>query len=154
MKPINEVYPEEAQEEQKRGACYGPSDYTPMLDSMGYETLLRVDDGDYQGDSRLILRDGSRYGVLIFGWGSCSGCDALQACHSMKDIDDLRTSLRDSVKWFESQEECLRYFETHDWEGDYCWHADETRQFVREGKQLLTEAPNTTMSNGSAAKNT
>ena len=114
-----------------------------MLDSMGYETLLRVDDCDYQGDSRMILRDGSRYGVLIFGWGSCSGCDALQACDSMKEIDDLRTSLRDSVKWFESQAECLRYFETHDWEGDYCWHADETRQFVLEGKQLLTEAPNT-----------
>ena len=144
MKPINEVYPEKAQEEKKRGAFYGPIDYTPMLDSMGYETLLRVDDSDYQGDSRLILRDGSRYGVLIFGWGSCSGCDALQACHSMEEIDDLRTSLRDSVKWFESQAECLRYFETHDWEGDYCWHADETRQFVREGKQLLTEAPNDT----------
>ena len=142
MKPINEVYPDAAREEQEHGSFYGPGDYTPLLDSMGYETLLSVDDSDSQGDSRLILRDGARYGVLIFGWGSCSGCDALQGCSSMKEIDDLRTSLRDSVKWFEPKAECLHYFETHDWEGDYCWHADETRQFVREGKQLLAEAPN------------
>ena len=142
MKPINEVYPEEAQEEKKRGACYGPSDYTPMLDSMGYETLLRVDDSEYQGDSRLILRDGSRYGVLIFGWGSCSGCDALQACDSMKEIEELRTRLRDDIKWFDTRAELLSYFETHDWEGDYSWNAEETKQFVSEGKRILAEAPN------------
>ena len=69
---------------------FGFCDYRPMIDSFGYEILLQVDDKDYQGDSRLLFRDVSRYGILIFGWGSCSGCDSLQACESLEDVEKLR----------------------------------------------------------------
>ncbi len=138
MKPICEVYPNEAKTEHDCGSFYGPCDYGPMLDSMGYETLLQVDDNDYQGDSRLLLRSGTRYGILIFGWGSCSGCDSLQACETMKAVDELRTSLLGDIKWFDSREECARYFDTHDWEGDYSWHAEETKRFINEGRKLLS----------------
>ncbi len=140
MKPINEVYPESAKEEAEGGYFYGPSSYSPLLDSLGYETILRVDDRDYQGDSRLIFKDGDRRGLLIFGWGSCSGCDALQACDSMKDIDDLRNSLHGSIKWFDTAAECLAYFKTHDWAGDYSWHNDETKEFVAAAIKLLTQS--------------
>ena len=153
MKPINEVYPEHAKDEADGNGFYGPFEYTPLLDSMGYETLLRTDDSGYQGDSRLILHDGTRYGVLIFGWGSCSGCDSLQACDSMKEIEELRTRLRDDIKWFDTRAELLSYFETHDWEGDYSWNAEETKQFVSEGKRILAEAPNIKVSHEHDAKN-
>lgn len=139
MKPINEVYPEHAADEARGESFYGPADYGPLLESMEYEILLQKDDSDYQGDSRLLLRDGDRYGVLVFGWGSCSGCDALQACDSMKDIEALRTSLANSITWFDSKAACRGYFETHDWSGDFSYGSDETKQFITEGKQLLAE---------------
>ncbi len=136
MKPIGEVYAEHAKD-YSDGSFYGPSDYMPMLESMGHEILLKVDDRDYQGDSRIVFKDGERYGIWIFGWGSCSGCDALQGCESMDEVDELRTRLCDQVKWFDSKEECLKYVNTHDWEGDYSWHQEETREFVSEAKKIL-----------------
>jgi hypothetical protein len=139
MKPINQVYPEHAQDELANRYFSGPSDYAPLLESMGYGILLRVDDEGYQGDSRLILRDGPRYGVLIFGWGSCSGCDALQACQSMREIEELREKLNSDIKWFETRAETLSYFKTHRWEDDYGWCMKETRQFVAEGKRILAD---------------
>jgi len=33
----------------------------------------------------------------------------------------------------------LEYFQTHDWSGDYSWHADEQRRFVAAGIALLSE---------------
>lgn len=54
-------------------------DYKPIVNSFG-KIIIQVNDGDYQEDSYILLEDDGRYGYLSFGWGSCSGCDALQAC--------------------------------------------------------------------------
>jgi thioredoxin-related protein len=129
VKSIKEVYPY-CESNDEYSWFDSPYDYTPMLDSFGFEKLLQVDDSDYQGDSRVLYKDDNRYGILIFGWGSCSGCDALQGCESFKELEDLQKELFDQIKWFESKEELLKYLTTHDWEGDYCWHAEETRDFV------------------------
>lgn len=137
MKPIQEVYPEYAKDEQ-HGYFYGPGDYNPLLQSFGVEILLQVDDDDYQGDTRLILRDGDRYGLLIFGWGSCSGCDALQGCESMQEVDQLRQSLFDGIKW-DSLQGLLDYITNKDWELEYCWHHEETKEFVRQSIDLLKD---------------
>lgn len=132
MKDIREVYPDAVRD----GIWIGAYDYRPLLESFGYEILLQVDDQDYSGDSRVLFRDGDRYGVLVFGWGSCSVCDALQACSSYEEIDELRQELHRRIRWG-SREEILHYLETHDWEGDWCWHAPETRQFLEQAKELL-----------------
>ena len=63
MRPITEVYSDES--------YFG--DYQPLLESFEYDILLQIDDNDYQGDSRLLFKDGDRFGILTFGWGSCSG---------------------------------------------------------------------------------
>jgi hypothetical protein len=139
MKPINEVYPDEAKEEAKRAYFYGPSDYAPLLESFGFNIPLKVDDDYFQGDSRLILKDGDRYGILIFGWGSCSGCDALQACNSMLEIDQLRTELLGQIQWFESKAACLEWVNKHKWDLDHSWHADETKRFIEQAKELLDQ---------------
>ena len=115
---------------------HGESNYNPLIQSFG-EVLLQVDDNDYQGDTRVILKKDNDYGLLIFGWGSCSGCDALQACNSYKEIEELRKYLEGSIRWG-SADELLTYFQTHDWEGDYSWHDRETRQFVADGIKLLS----------------
>ena len=131
MKPIREVYPD------REDGDYGPVDYQPMLDSFGHDILLQVDDRDYQGDSRLILRDGQRIGYLNFGWGSCSGCDALQATETYAGLDELRSKIYSGTQWFSGPFEALNFFETHDWEADYSWHEDEQKQFISAAKELL-----------------
>lgn len=136
MKTIEETYPDQAKESESEGHFWAPGDYNPMLQSFEYEILLQVDDSDYQGDSRLIFRNGDQYGLLIFGWGSCSGCDALQACDSMKEIAELRDSLHGQIKW-DSLRGLHDYITNKDWELDYAWHADETKDFVEKAKALL-----------------
>ena len=71
MEDIRSIYP--GLEEP----FYGPGDYSPILLSFDAEIVLAADDQDYQGDSYVLYRRGDSFGVLIFGWGSCSGCDAL-----------------------------------------------------------------------------
>lgn len=131
MKPIAEVYPDFKSEYTW--------DYDPLLQSFGHEILLKIDDEDYQGDSRLILRDNESgaYGLLIFGWGSCTGCDALQGCRSLLELEELRESIHKSITWRPSCRDLLNYIEQKDWETEFMWHEAEGKRFVHEAKQLL-----------------
>jgi hypothetical protein len=115
-----------------------PYDYEPIITSFG-NALIVVDDNDYQGDSRILYEQDGKYGYLILGWGSCSGCDALQACDSYEDIESLINELRNEIKWFDSLGELKAYVSSKDWELEYSWHADETKDFV--AKVLLYESP-------------
>ena len=124
---VRDIYKEE------QGDYY---DYNQLLESMG-EILIKIDDHDYQGDSRVLLEKDNQYGILIFGWGSCSGCDALQACDNLNEVQELYDSLESQITWFSSAQECLEYFESHDWEGDYSWGQKETKQFIKECKEYL-----------------
>lgn len=136
--PIKQLYPD--CEGENQSWFNAPYDYNPLLYSIG-NVLLKVDDQDYQGDSRLIYHNPNtgEFGLLIFGWGSCSGCAALQACGSYEDVDKLRTELQQKIQWYPSARELFNYFEIHDWTGDYSWHAEETRHFIEEAKKLLKE---------------
>ena len=94
--------------------------YEDLVRTFTDQILIQVDDDDYQGDSRLLVTDAQgRFGILIFGWGSCSGCDAYQACYCSEDYWDLRNRLKDSTRWFDTSLECLRFFDNHDWEGNF-----------------------------------
>jgi hypothetical protein len=131
MKNAKELYPEYWIEEQEKDYFFGPSNYEPIINEIG-NVLIQVDDEDYQGDSRILYEKDGKYGFLIFGWGSCSGCDALQSCNSIKEIQDLIDDLLNDVKWFDSLEDLKTYFKQKDWKLDYSWHYDETKHFVKK----------------------
>lgn len=132
MKDIREVYPEAADKDY----FWGPCDYQPMLDSLGHDILVQVDQKDYQGDSWLLLRDSDgRVGYLQFGWGSCSGCDALQASSSYEDLEMLRENISSGTQWFASAAQALVWFNTHDWELD--WASDDRGLFIERAKSQL-----------------
>lgn len=133
MKTAAELYPEYVQQEQEYGHFYGPGNYQPIIDSFG-KVLLQVDDNDYQGDSRILYRIGNRYGYLIFGWGSCSGCDALQGCDTIAHVDELIQRLHNSIVMFDTLEGLQQHFENKDWALDYSWHSEETKRFVDQVK--------------------
>lgn len=131
IKDMKEIYEEDR---------WGWYDYTPMIKSFAEKVLVQVEDDDYQGDTRVLLQDNNRIGHLIFGWGSCSGCDALQGCCGNYDeLNELANDLYNDIKWFDTVQEALDYFNNHDWEGDYCWHIDETREYINKCKEILNE---------------
>lgn len=143
MEDVRSVYPDLVEEED---GFYGPGDYRPLLYSMGYQVLVEEDERGYQGDSFILFYDESgnhgehdgkdQYGILVFGWGSCSGCDALQACRNFKDIENLRRDLNESITWGSASDQ-LRYFREHDWEGDWSGHSPECKLWVLKCTEYL-----------------
>lgn len=112
------------------------SDYQPMLNEFG-RILLQVDDKDYHGDSRVLYLKDGKIGWLQFGWGSCSGCDALQACQTVEKIQELMDRLYNEIQWFDSVAEARTFFKTHDWEGDYSWRIKKQEEFVEKAIEIL-----------------
>lgn len=84
----------------------GRPTYTEIVETFG-EIVVEATEEDYQGDSLFLIRqadssewNGFRYGVLTFGWGSCSGCDSLQAVDTQEDVDSLQDDLERGIQWF------------------------------------------------------
>lgn len=95
-------------------------DYSQLTESFGLEEIFTESYGSYQGDTTSVFRDGKRFGYLNFGWGSCSGCDSLQACDKDKGkIEALRDSLFEDIAWHDSKESMISWLKEKDWEGDY-----------------------------------
>lgn len=95
---------------------YGVS-YSDVLDAMEFDQILHEhEEGDYQGDSYLLVSKDGRLGYLVYGWGSCSGCDAAQAVCSQEDANDLRDEIWGGIRWFDSSTEALNYFTGTDFE--------------------------------------
>lgn len=130
------LYPEMAKEADG-GYFSGPGDYEPIVLYVVPDVLFRFDDGDYQGDTFVFGRDAmGKFVWLEFGWGSCSGCDALQGCHSPTEIGELAEKLRDGARRWASAADALDWWLKHDWEGDY--HAEKLRD-LREAVRLFLE---------------
>ena len=84
--------------------------------------------GDCQGDYHFLVKDGENYAHVVTGYGSCSGCDALQNCEeSFSKIAELGNDICGSVIW-KSQEEILKHIEEHDAEGS--WYGEEKEQWA------------------------
>lgn len=82
--------------------------YDDIVKTFG-EVKASEDQGSYQGDSLYLIEKDGRYGVLTFGWGSCSGCDALEAVYNQADLDSLQDDLERGIKWFDYDYEVLEY---------------------------------------------
>lgn len=124
------------------GWSYGPSiyiHYNDMVKFFADSVIIAVDDDNYQGDSYRLLQTsvddsqlGQKYGILIFGWGSCSGCDALQACSSIQDYQELFDNLERSILWFASEDELIEYVRNKDWSTEWYSHRDAGLEFTNK----------------------
>ena len=106
--------------------------YEALIDELGYERLITVSDDDYQGDSYMLLRDGETYGYLVFGWGSCSGCDALQACETHEEVEELKMELEQAIYWGESLEDVKAYVGRADEVGRFYGDRSGVREFSKQ----------------------
>ena len=124
---IDEIFPLD-----KQGYCY--YDYQSIVEAFG-KVIIQKDDDGYQGDTYVVYQfEDGKYGVLIFGWGSCSGCDALQACWDNRDeIQDLIYTLYNSIIYSDSLEELKEWGESENRKYDYNWNmAGEFYKAIKE----------------------
>jgi hypothetical protein len=92
--------------------------YDDLIISADFHIFFSVSIGSYQGDLFYLVLKDDRFYYIHTGFGSCSGCDAYEACSSAQDYEELRQSLipREVGK---TKQEMLTWLQTHDWEGDY-----------------------------------
>ena len=129
MSRAKEIFPE-----SEEGFSF-VHDYEPIIRIFG-EIVLKVSTKDYQGDSWVILRKNADFGWLRWGWGSCSGCDSLQACSTFEDVDDLIDDLERGILWFGSLDELKSYFREKDWEVEFCSDVNVRDDFIAKALAL------------------
>ena len=116
--------------------------YQPIIDHFADEhgeVLVQIEEDDYQGDTWVVYHHpGAGPRFLTFGWGSCSGCDRLQAAGdgwsaydendifglgpgetartrgAHKEIGELIWDLERGIRKFDSFEELLAWVEAED----------------------------------------
>lgn len=76
--------------------------YDKIIGPWGYTVVAEWDEDDYQGNSIVVFQDGDKFGLLEYSWGSCSGCDALEACGGEADEAKLSEEMKGQIKWFGS----------------------------------------------------
>ncbi len=97
--------------------------YQYIVESLSCDKFKSHEVGDYQGDSIVFFKKGSKFGILNHAYGSCSGCDSYQACeNSEKELANLAEAFKDSVVWYDSAEEFIDYCENKWLEGDAGYH--------------------------------
>lgn len=124
-----EVFPETAKRMETADWFYAVEGYDAIVKHCG-EVLVEASDHDYQGDTFALVRGGDgRVGYVQFGWGSCSGCDALQACSTLADLGRLTDSIVSGVRWFNDVAEARTWLEGAEERNDYYVHSDAYPRF-------------------------
>lgn len=121
-----------------RDGWFSPPSYLSIINNLCDEVIIKSSDNDYQGSTYCYLRKDTKYGYLEFGWGSCSGCDALEACESYSDLQELYYRLEDSIHWHDTEEEFFQWFSSHDWVGSFSWH-DGAKKFCEKVKAYFLD---------------
>lgn len=121
--------------------------YEHFFNNTNYDILCFSVIGEYQGDYIILLKDFPRFGFIVIGYGSCSGCDELEAIYSnmnmrftdleLKDweeIDALRTKTLDSIQWFDTAHDMTEYIKIRDVANS--WYGNEEEWSVVSNKML------------------
>lgn len=96
--------------------------YEDIVKSWGWTVLNFETFGSYQGDHLALLQRGNEIGLVVFGYGSCSGCDVLQAItpweHDDEPVDwtpviTFARELSDSVHWEPSRDALRDWIDEH-----------------------------------------
>lgn len=106
-------------------------EYEDVVSCFG-NIVIKVNDDSYSGDERYLLEKDGKYGYIIIGFGSCTGCDWLLGCDTEQEKESLIFDIKNDIKWFDNLSDLQRYFSKKDWELEYSWHADETKDFINK----------------------
>lgn len=115
--------------------------YRQIVESMEMgEVRVWADFGSYQGDTFVLIRRnrvGTEWAYLSIGWGSCSGCDALESCDDLEELEELRKGIAESAHCLNTAE-MLRYLQDDARTRDWSWHSGGWKQFRAAAVEELT----------------
>jgi hypothetical protein len=122
---------------------YDISSYQPIINEFFSENTprIRISDNNWSGDDYVfgVTRSTSEYAFLVFGWGSCSGCDELQGCDNYEELGELIKKLHSKIVRFSTFSDLKTYVETNDWEKDYFAHETNGKRFIALLKAFISE---------------
>jgi len=109
--------------------------YDELLESVNPLVKWTVigDDYNYQGDYFYFGELEDKYYYVVIGYGSCSGCDALQGCGGYLELVDLRDDIKRSIREFDSLQDFEKWFEEH--LEDQWYSTDEVNNFANLFKE-------------------
>ena len=127
LSAVQRAYPD-AGYDSVTGPAFRAHGYDRMVETFG-EVVCSTDFSKYgyHGDSMAVVRSGDSYGLVTFGWGSCSFCDALQSCQSYQDLATLRDDIERGIQWFDLYG-LQDYVQRRDWE--LTFHGEPSRDFL------------------------
>lgn len=127
-------------------------DYEEIIESWGHEVIKTYDIGSYQGDYiTLLLDDSGRFGLSVIGYGSCTGCDTLQAItpsggsDDWSEVEEFRQQLEREIRWVGSAEEAVAYITALlDGPDGTAWYLydEDAQDALRSFRDIISEASN------------
>lgn len=118
--------------------------YQNAIEGLDLTVIEQAYVGDYQGDWFAVLFDGSfmakdkTYGFLVVGYGSCSGCDAWQACYTAEERLQELSQIVGNIKWFSNLQDLKDYVASQERGTQWYYHADEYAAFQKSVAALDT----------------
>ena len=107
---------------------FQPPSWSGLFREKGYEVVADEAFGQWQGDYVFVIREAYSempdFGVVVAGFGSCSYCDALQACGSQEDVDALFEQTMASVEWYRNAVD-VQYWLLGQARNEMRWYAHE-----------------------------
>ena len=114
------------------------SGYGPMVEDSG-EVLLWITTGSYQGDYHVLVRGpGGDFCYISIGFGSCAGCDALQACDTAEQIGQLAEGIQFGIRWEVDAAAMRKWLLERDWEVQWMYSDfDEFKEFLSKALKIV-----------------
>ena len=112
------------------------SSYDDIVKTWGFEIINTAMIGDYTGDFVAVLYTQGMYGLLVHGYGSCSGCDELLGCETEQDVVELSCYLRNTIRPYPDFESLKRDSLKKDGRFWYMYDKD-FEEFLNETESLI-----------------
>lgn len=109
--------------------------YYEMVTNWDYKIVATECFGDYQGDEVYILEDkhSDKVGLAVIGYGSCGGCDALEAAYgNANELRALSQDLYNNVVWFDDYASFEAFVNSEKVETQWYWYEEEMKQFIKK----------------------
>jgi len=111
--------------------------YIDLIKSANLEVIDHLTMGEYQGDLLMIVKKDNQFGMIVAGFGSCSGCDAFQSCRDDKrKLNKLRDKLCNGVIWKDITS-FISYLRTKKWRNEFYCGEEKLPEFINETIEKL-----------------
>jgi len=111
--------------------------YGHLVEIAGNDIKASVEIGSYEGDYLFycINRFTNKQGFGVFGYGSCSGCDMLQGCDTMEELQDAQDAILGTIVWHDTKDELIEYLENRDIKLQ--WYGEEEDDYTKFVAQVI-----------------